>query len=295
MQYEEFVERLTEEMKARMPGREIIMRKITKNNGGVHDGMAIHEGGEDVSPVMYIDRFFEEGKSVEEAADLIAAEYDAMDAPPAGSLSWLLDFGKVKDRIVYRVVNRDRNRVLLEEVPHKDFVGDLAVVFACVIWADDGRDGIMLVRNKHMETWKTDPEELYELADKNTRTLLGVSMKKMEDLLAEMNCFEDCTPHPAGTYSFPMYVLTNSRGLNGASCLLYPGLLEELGKTLGDDFYVLPSSLHESILLPAGHAGSSAELAEMIREVNRTQVPEEEVLSDRPYFYSREKSELLAA
>jgi hypothetical protein len=89
-----------------------------------------------------------------------------------------------------------------------------------------------------------------------------------------------------------MYVLTNYKGINGASCLLYPEILDQIGDKLNADFYILPSSIHELILIIDDGKMNPISLREMVCEVNQTQVAADEVLSDQVYYYSREKQRI---
>ena len=84
-----------------------------------------------------------------------------------------------------------------------------------------------------------------------------------------------------------MYILTNTEKLHGAACILYQQLLEEFAKKVNDNLYILPSSVHEIIMIPASFAGKASELRQMVEEINATQVEEEEVLSDSVYFFNR--------
>jgi len=83
------------------------------------------------------------------------------------------------------------------------------------------------------------------------------------------------------------YIMTNKYQINGASVLLYHGLLDGLAEKLGTDLYVIPSSIHEFLILPVLPGTCIQDLNAMIHEVNSTQVEEEEILSDHAYFYSR--------
>ena len=89
-----------------------------------------------------------------------------------------------------------------------------------------------------------------------------------------------------------MYVLSNKSKLNGSGCILYQNLLRSLGKKLESDFYILPSSVHEVLLIPADDQDSYEELTAMVQEVNATQLANEEILSDHVYYYSREAEKL---
>ena len=89
-----------------------------------------------------------------------------------------------------------------------------------------------------------------------------------------------------------MYVLSNQKRVFGAAGLLYDRVLSDAGVRLEDDFYVLPSSVHEVILVPDHVAGSEKELRIMVHEVNHTQVEPEEILSESVYHYDRKKHSL---
>lgn len=82
----------------------------------------------------------------------------------------------------------------------------------------------------------------------------------------------------------------DSRKTYGACSILYPGMLEQLAERIGGDYYMIPSSVHEFLLVPREREQDREELKKMIAEVNRTELPPEEVLSDHLYLYcSRER------
>ena len=69
--------------------------------------------------------------------------------------------------------------------------------------------------------------------------------------------------------------------------MFYPHVLEMIGEILKEDFYILPSSIHEVIILPKSKGIAKEELDAMIQDINHTQVDTEEVLSDHSYLYER--------
>ena len=89
-----------------------------------------------------------------------------------------------------------------------------------------------------------------------------------------------------------MYVVSNKKNLFGASAILYSDYLEEWAEELECDLYVIPSSVHELLVMPVAHAYSGEEITEMIREINRTQVAREEILSDHVYIYRRNEGRI---
>ena len=115
----------------------------------------------------------------------------------------------------------------------------------------------------------------------------------MTEILKELLC-EDASlsiPADAGILC-PMYVLTNQHKLNGSVCILYQNVLRDFANRLACDFYILPSSIHEVLLIPAANQISYQELSDMVQDVNSSQLSREEILSDHVYYYSRETCQI---
>ena len=85
-----------------------------------------------------------------------------------------------------------------------------------------------------------------------------------------------------------MYVLTNESGTLGAAALFNPEVMVRAGELLGTDYYILPSSIHETILVPDTTGVSAKELSDMVKQANRTVVDEKDILSDDVYHYSKD-------
>ena len=101
--------------------------------------------------------------------------------------------------------------------------------------------------------------------------LAGMDEEDMNDMLDEESC--------------PMYILTNKERRYGAGTIFYPGIMEQAQKLLGDNFYILPSSIHECILIPEEGNYDQDRLSEMVAEINEQHVDAREVLSDQAYYY----------
>ena len=104
-----------------------------------------------------------------------------------------------------------------------------------------------------------------------------------EGLLKEVREAEDAVE---------MYVLTNKQKMNGASCILYEHILNDFANQKNKDIYILPSSVHEVILVPVAEDIDRTELSRMVRDVNRNELEEGDVLSDRVYYYDRVRDEI---
>ena len=146
-----------------------------------------------------------------------------------------------------------------------------------------------------LKCWGISVEQLYLAAKENTPRLLNADFQTMRTVICQLlgkNCQEAC-PEDCQEESY-MYVLSNQFRHFGAICMLYDRVLEDIANQIDEDFYILPSSIHEVIILPVSCSPSLTEINDMIVEINETQVTEEEVLSDHAYFYSKNEGRLLS-
>lgn len=189
---------------------------------------------------------------------------------------------KIKNEILFQVVNATKNRDLLEQAPHQRYL-DLALVFFYMEETEDHQKRTFILSNEQMRRYGIAKEQVAEWAMANTPRLLPVSFHSMEHVLRKFSLWEqaEAADQP------PMYVLTNVRMFLGAACLFYPKVLPSIRNAVQEDFYIIPSSVHECIILPMSDAYEKRELEKIVYEVNLTQVPEQEVLSNYVYFYQK--------
>lgn len=267
----------------------VYVQEVRKNNSVLMHGLTIMRRGGNISPTIYLDSFYEllkEGMDMEKIVAKLLAVYVKGLPRSSVDMEFFRDFEKVKDRIVYRLVNREKNRELLEEIPHVDFL-DLAICFYYSYEHPELGEGMILIHNAHMEMWKTGHRELIQLAERNTPQLMQSQLSSMENAMRDFLDEEQLAElremqRETGKY---LYVLSNTKHIQGAAVILYPGVLAEAARHLGGSFYILPSSIHEVILLPDDGRSNGKDLHEMIAEINRSQLQEEEVLSDYAYRY----------
>jgi len=265
-----------------------------KNNSRKRIGVTIGDGKLHVSPTIYLEEYYtqyQRGKSPDDIASEIRKLYEKMEVTSFDS-SLVDHYEGVRERILYKVIHRERNAELLENIPYLNFL-DLAVVFYVMV-AENARGSVtMLIYNHHLERWQVDPHQMYEDSQKNTERLLPPEFKTMNDAIVELLDIE--TKEHNEEYQQQedhMYILTNCSKSFGAATILYSGLLEKVGKELKEDYYVLPSSIHEVIIIPESRSPEKADLNEMVSDMNRTQVEPEEVLSDQVYYYNRKVKKL---
>ena len=142
------------------------LRRITKNNGIILEGLCILEKGSYVSPTIYLEDFYREykdGMSLKEIAGRIYDIYEKRCRNIPFSLEYFLDFEKIKENIFCKLVNREMNQELLRDVPNVSFL-DLSVVFICAVKNEEFGNGSVLIREEHRKHWKVSKELLYEYA-----------------------------------------------------------------------------------------------------------------------------------
>ncbi|WP_146040110.1 DUF5688 family protein [Acetatifactor muris] len=269
------------------------IREVRKNNGILLHGLLISSEGQAVVPTIYLERFLEaheSGMTFEEVVRRVLSVYERSNPKGCADMDFFKSFGNVRDRICYRLIGRRGNEGLLEEIPYVEFL-DLAICFYYAYHGEELGDGTILIYNSHMEMWGTCTEELLELAKRNTQKLFPWVCCSMEEVINEVmgtDGTEDGLDEGLFQQEVPMKVLSNRQRVHGAVCMVYPDVLEDIARKEGRDLYILPSSIHEVIILPyTGNEPASA-LKTMIEEVNTTQVDPQEVLSYSLYYYSRD-------
>lgn len=309
MDYADFLSTVVEQIKFKVPSdAKVQVQKVTKNNSLHLDGLTIFYGDSKVSPNVYMNTFYEDyknGQSMEETLKEILAVFErcAKTCPQFKEDSEYLEKPE-ENRIFYRLVNYRKNQELLREMPHIPYL-DLAITFHCLVNSSPDGIGSFRVTNHMMDLWKMSEKELYKMAKKNTPKLFPGLIRPMHELLEDLiNQNLGAEPKPDNNNSFFMeqpvfpeeanfmYVLSNNSGINGATAILYPNLIKPLADSLSTDFCVIPSSIHEMLLIPAKISPPHFKLDEMVYEVNRSQVPLEDVLSDHAYYYQRSSGKL---
>ena len=273
-----------------------------KNNGVRLVGIEFHKPDSTVSPVLYMESYYEDikqGKEVGIVMQDIANSYIQHErSSRAIDERSLMDYEYVRQWIEPVLLNTADNREMLAQMPHRK-IADLSLFYS-VVFPDQGDDmrASMKIKNGHMAYWGVSEQELYTQAISNIESKETNTLFPMDSVLAAMltgrengqNLLkaapgENMQPLPDG-----MYVLTNEQKTYGASLLAVPGIMEKVNQLFPEGYYILPSSLHETIILPKPCGVSAKELGEMVRDINRTQVNREERLSDCVYEYDKEKS-----
>lgn len=327
MNYQEFLEYVTENLPELMNARELEKREkqecsenaeeneicyaahlhtITKNNGIVLDGITLLNKGECAGPNIYLNTYFESyqlGKPLHIILDEIIECHNRAKEESSIEMVDVLDFNVVKERIIIRLVNYEKNQEQLQECPHKRFL-DLAITFRFLASKDAMGLASSLVYNKEFELWGVELEELYQLAMFNTMREFPWQMDSLVKVVSE--CFGERLPKAVREEFFKdirnleqienrvnMYVLTNDVGLNGATSILYDNVIKNFAQVQGCNIFILPSSVHEVMLVPENEETESEFLRELVIEANQSAVGLIDLLSDNIYYYDRDLEQIV--
>ncbi|MCD8240845.1 MAG: DUF5688 family protein [Lachnospiraceae bacterium] len=279
MTYDKFLDLLEEEIDSNLaPGEHIRRVQVLKNNNVHLDGFSCMMPGRREQPTVYVNNYYRSSPDpdyIREIAQMVLNLQCGSRTLPGEEIKKLLEFDKARDLIYSKLISATRNTELLEEVPCRKWL-DQAIGYYLKISDSIIKNATALVRTEHLRSWGLTPEELHEIAVRNMRREPAF-FQPLEQLLGEYG-LADAKSH--------LYVLSNSRKEYGAACILDPGVQSMCGERLGGDYYVLPSSIHEVILLPASDTPENADLEEIVHTVNRRCVRAEEYLSGSVYYYS---------
>lgn len=290
MDYQEFKRIFMELLQEKFEGEvDITCEQIPKNNGILWDAMILNKKGEHISPVIYIQEYFEfwkRGVTIEQLAEKILWGYEQYEPDVRMTKEIFRDYEKLKYHIYYKNVNYERNRKQLKQLPHRRIL-DLAMIFYYQV-ESSRYPATITIQKEHLEGWGISLDELEKNARKYTYLEKPAEFLTIEDLthLEMENDGEEADEE------LPMYVLTNKQKQFGAGVIFYPGIMEQAANLLGDHFYILPSSIHECILIPGEGNYTREELVDMVTEINENHVDPREVLADQVYYYLKKDKKI---
>lgn len=297
MTYYQFVQAVEDRMKEAVKDNiAVCIHTAEKNNGTIRKGITLTEKNINISPTIYLEEYyrqFQRGSSLEYITSDILRLYQEVRFQKSWGEEKISVYSEIKDKLIYRLVNRETNKEMLKSVPYIAYL-DLAIVFCVLLEVTRYGTATMPVRNGHLDMWGITRKEVYEQAKENTVRLLPDEFSAMSAVIEEISRIPFNKREIEGMkfVEDDMYVLSNQLRSNGAAAILYEGRLEAIGMYLKSNYYVLPSSIHEVIIVPERAAPGKEELSAMVAEINQTQVEAEEVLSNRAYYYDRKEGEL---
>ncbi len=307
MNFEEFKDNVVENIKDYLPERfenaDVTLQDVTKNNDRQLTGLIVRTEDSNITPTIYLEDFFrqyEEGADMDTLLQKIADIRVEHEAPEHLDANKLMDLDEVRDHITCKLLNADMNKEYLSNKPHR-LEEDLAVVYYVDLGGDSTGHMSAPITDHLLDSYGIDIPELDQIAMDNLAKS-DIEFKTMREVLVEM-MFPDGPDEndprmamlPPEEETPSMYVLTNAEKMNGANCILDAKTMEEISEKVGGDFYILPSSLHEVIILPDTPEMDKDTLEHMVQDINAGQVAPEDRLSDHVYMYDSVEKEIVLA
>lgn len=298
LSFKEFIEKVKSEIHLLCgDGYQIILEPVPRNNGTEQMRIDIRKGQGEEMAHLCLDAYYEqylEGMPVEEAVKDIWDIFNSFEQRkvPEGLLD---DFEKAKNKVVFSLVNYEMNRERLESMPYVPYL-DLAIIFYVLLDRTENGERTAVVTNKELKAWGTTKEELLLLARQNTPRLYMAEVNSLNDV---MKSFIKDTKSEAFFEEFitgeesSFYVLSNRNGVKGAAVILYDGLLKEIAKSLENDLLILPSSVHEVLVMAYDKEIDFLSIRNMVEHINKVDVPVCDVLTNQIYRYDRGKDQVL--
>lgn len=311
MKYQEFTCAIEKEVRQKLnKDIRVTLHSVMKNNSRERIGLVIKEPDVMAAPTIYLEEFYEKYqkekvfKTLEAIACDILNYYRSVRCEISQDFNKLGDFKNVRDRILYKLINTEKNGELLKSIPHRKIV-DLSIAYYVLLEMNELGTGTILIDHEQIQRWGVGEAQLFELANANSHNLLPVQLMTIKSVVKELTePLEEvqenllrrfCSNAPGDTADWTsdnderadiMYVLTNRNRSLGAACILYPQVLDQIRLYLKENYYILPSSIHEVIIVPESKCLEKSEMDKIITEINAAHVADEEVLSDHSYYYN---------
>ena len=296
MDYENFKEQFLNDVKDELADAgtnvSITVNTVNKLNES-YEALTVTPEGSNIGVNLPIERFYNalcDGVTYDEIVERAAEIVDqGLAAKPDIDVSVLADYEQMKDKLVMEVVSAETNKDMLETVPHKR-IEDMAVVYRFVLDYDDQTRASVLVTNQMIENMGITHEQLHADALENAPQLKPLEIKGMAEVVAEMMGLTAEQAADAGIIPFDpadekMYVATVPDKMHGASVLAYQDFMDQASERAGGDFFVLPSSIHEVLIVPDDGTIKLEDLKSMVKDVNETQVDPKDRLTNNVYHY----------
>lgn len=309
MEYKDFIEQVKDKIQDFLPEKfadaTVEIAQAIKNNDCIMDGLTIKTEENNAVPVVYLNPYFEhiqQGIDLYDVLAQIAETYQARSIDYDTDLSKITDYDSIKDKIVCKLINGEANEGFLQGKPYTQ-IEDLAAVYQILLDKSAEGTASVTITDSLMKTYGVTADELHSQAlenmEKQPYVFKGIS-EIVEAIMYETIPLEpNMNRNETGESSLQMaedmqdtiFVLTNDTMLNGAAEILNDKTRQEIAEKIGD-FYVIPSCIHETIIIPKDAGMGLDELEHMVQEVNYTQVAPEERLSDHVYEYDAKEHEL---
>lgn len=300
--YEEFLSEFVNLMKANLSkyGMEVSIVNKMRNNGILEKSIKVDIPGCNMSPSIGTLSIYEHYREFDDMEKIVSALSKKIIEDKNRQIDTMSVLSKenILNSTYLMVINAKSNQKLLSETPHYFIAeGELAVIPRLNISITD-KSGFIILKNDLLPKLQMTGDEILQIAKLNTssqnlfeiNSLLSETMQAMtdngEDIADDFSeFFTEITPKA--------FVVNNKDKKLGACCLVCPEVIGTAIEKMGFDCYILPSSIHEVILVEKkGNADEIEELRDMVKQVNRQSIPAAEILSDKVFVYNQKTKKI---
>lgn len=301
MNFNEFVNEVKDNIKLFLPkdyeNAEVSTMECHKLNRA-YTGLMVRKEGELLTPTINLNQLYEAYKTqpsvtmetvCRKIADIV------LEAPIQVDLKAILNYENVKDKLFIRVSSVEANKEVFEIVPHQ-LKEDLAITYHVAVGKDQDGLSSMLITNEMMKEYGVTQEQIHEDAMKSSPRVMVPEVSSIGVLIDEiyqknilmltpderemlLETLQESSEMPT------FFVVTNTERVNGAGVIFYPEFMDNMGELLGNNFFILPSSIHQMLILPDDGQVDAEMLRDMVKEVNATQVAPAERLTNDVYHF----------
>ena len=283
MSFEGFVKEVQDNIREYLPesyeNAKIDVRLVDKLNDE-YTALNVRRADKPAAVSINLDKLYERYADGAELTEIMGSIAEmAQTQPPGFDINALMDYDNAKEQLFVRVSNIENNRGFLENVPYTQ-VDNLALTYH--ICVSNGEHGIAsaTITNDIMESFGITKEQLHQDVMDNSQKLFPANIQPMMNVMMRMaGMMPEMMAGPEGKsfdaqlqeISFngdDMLVLSNATTQNGASALFYPDVLEKIGEQAGQNFFILPSSIHETLIVPDDGRFDYQTLESMVKEIN---------------------------
>lgn len=299
MNFEGFKQDMVDKIKDYLPKEfqdAIVEINRIEKVGKSYDGLVVRKEGTQVVASIDLNQCYSHYEKTGDFEDVInqVASVVINEQASMGNMdfNWVFNYEEAKNHLYISVDNIDNFKKLSEKVPYKkmeDFV-----ITARIDIPIPGREGAgsILVSNNLIEKYGISEEKLFEDAIENSAKIHPIKIFTMKDLMIEQGMSSEVADELFGEAPDIMTAVSTQNYCCGASAIFYPGVMEELSEKLGGDFIVIPSSIHETLVVPYTHAMEKNEIENLIKQVNDNEVRPEDRLSYKAFRYDSIDGEL---
>lgn len=286
--FEEFARKVENEIRKKAKGKKIELYDILEINGVKKKGLVALDS-DNCSPVIYLEEYYQEFWKHGNMEKIIQKIWKSFtEQKTKMNFSNMFQWEPAKRCISVRLVHYEKNRMMLENMPHYRFL-EFAVIYYFIGGVSERELMFITVNNQMMERWGIGKTELDMCAKDNYEYFFSRPLINLYSLKTEEE--EEMSQDRGHINSFAnLYIVTNKMRIYGASAILFPQKLKELADKFHGDVYILPTSVHE--VMACSTESDLERLKEFLEGVNDYELLPEEILSYNVYRYYHESGRL---